>query len=95
VPVIGRGPIRLLTPRGTADKIVVRMVYQGPLRAPVKKGVEVARLKVSRGDKVALDVPLFAAADVGEGSTARRAFDGVYELALDLVRSGLASVKRN
>ncbi len=38
VAVTGRTPIRLLVPRGTADKLVVRMVYQGPLRAPVTKG---------------------------------------------------------
>jgi D-alanyl-D-alanine carboxypeptidase (penicillin-binding protein 5/6) len=95
VPVVGQGPIRLLVPRGTADKLVVRMVYQGPLRAPVKKGAEVARLKVWRGEKVALDVPLVAAGDVAEGGIARRAFDGVYELALDLVRTGLSSIKRN
>ncbi|HXL68237.1 MAG TPA: D-alanyl-D-alanine carboxypeptidase family protein, partial [Xanthobacteraceae bacterium] len=95
VSVVGQRPIRLLVPRGTADKLVVRMVYQGPLRAPVKKGAEVARLKVWRGEKVALDVPLVAADDVAEGGIARRAFDGVYELALDLVRTGLSSIKRN
>ena len=95
VSVIGQRPIRLLVPRGTADKLVVRMVYQGPLRAPVKKGAEVARLKVWRGEKVALDVPLVAADDVAEGGIARRAFDGVYELALDLVRTGLSGIKRN
>jgi serine-type D-Ala-D-Ala carboxypeptidase (penicillin-binding protein 5/6) len=95
VAVTGQSAIRLLVPRGTADKLVVRMVYQGPLRAPVKKGSEVARLKVWRGEKVALDVPLVAVDDVAEGGIARRAFDGVYELALDLVRTGLASIKRN
>ena len=95
VAVVGQRPIRLLVPRGTADKLVVRMVYQGPLRAPVKKGAEVARLKVWRAEKVALDVPLVAADDVAEGGIARRAFDGAYEIALDLVRTGLSSIKRN
>ena len=95
VAVVGQRPIRLLVPRGTADKLVVRMVYQGPLRAPVKKGAEVARLKVWRAEKVALDVPLVAADDVTEGGIARRAFDGAYEIALDLVRTGLSSIKRN
>jgi serine-type D-Ala-D-Ala carboxypeptidase (penicillin-binding protein 5/6) len=95
VAVVGQRPIRLLVPRGTADKLVVRMVYQGPLRAPVKKGAEVARLKVWRAEKVALDAPLVAADDVAEGGIARRAFDGAYEIALDLVRTGLSSIKRN
>ena len=94
VPVVGKGAIRLLSQRNTPDRIWVRMVYQGPLRAPVKKGDEVARLKVWRGERIALDVPLYAAEDVNGGGIARRAFDGVYELAVNLVRGGLSSIKR-
>jgi hypothetical protein len=39
-------------------------------------------------------VPLYAAEDVNGGGIARRAFDGVYELAVNLVRGGLSSIKR-
>ncbi len=94
VPLKGAGAIRLLTQRGTADRLLVRVAYTGPLRAPIAQGAEVARLKVMRGNAVALDVPLFAATDVGEGSLTQRALDGAFELAGGLVRSGLDKIKR-
>jgi D-alanyl-D-alanine carboxypeptidase (penicillin-binding protein 5/6) len=92
VPLVGNGPIHLLTPRGGGDKFVARAYYTGPIRAPVRKGSEIARLKVLRGSNVALDVPLYAAEDVGSGSLVQRALDGTVELAGDLVRKGIGSV---
>ena len=94
VPLMGAGAIRLLSQRGTADRLLVRVAYVGPLRAPIAQGAEVARLKVMRGNAVALDVPLYAAVDVGEGSLTQRALDGAFELAGGLVRSGLDQIKR-
>lgn len=94
VPLIGAGAIRLLSQRGTADRLLVRVAYIGPLRAPIAQGAEVARLKVMRGNAVALNVPLYAAVDVGEGSLTQRALDGAFELAGGLVRSGLDQIKR-
>jgi D-alanyl-D-alanine carboxypeptidase (penicillin-binding protein 5/6) len=92
VPLVGEGPIRLLTPRGGGDKFVARAQYTGPLPAPIRKGAEVARLRVFRGNSVALEVPLFAAEDVGRGSLVQRALDSTTEIAAGLVRSGVASV---
>jgi D-alanyl-D-alanine carboxypeptidase (penicillin-binding protein 5/6) len=92
VPLVGQGAIRLLSPRSGGDKFVVRAQYTGPLPAPIKKGAEVARLRVFRGSSVALEVPLFAAADVGAGSLMQRAYDSTSEIAAGLVRSGIASV---
>lgn len=92
VPLTGRGPIYLLSPRGGGDKFVARVHYTGPLSAPVAKGAEVARLKVMRANNVALDVPLFAAKDVREGSLIQRAYDGTAEIAGGWVRSGIGAV---
>lgn len=92
VPLTGRGPIYLLSPRGGGDKFVARVHYTGPLSAPVVKGAEVARLKVMRANNVALDVPLFAAKDVREGSLIQRAYDGTAEIAGGWVRSGIGAV---
>jgi D-alanyl-D-alanine carboxypeptidase (penicillin-binding protein 5/6) len=92
VPLVGNGAIRLLSPRGVGDKFVVRAQYTGPLPAPIKKGAEVARLRVLRGNSTALEVPLFAGVDVGVGSLTQRAYDSTSELASGLVRSGIASV---
>ena len=92
VPLVGNGAIRLLTPRGGGDKIIVRAQYTGPVPAPVKKGAEVGRLRVFRGNNVALDTPLYAGVDVGAGSLMQRAYDSSGEIAAGLLRSGVASV---
>jgi D-alanyl-D-alanine carboxypeptidase (penicillin-binding protein 5/6) len=92
VPLVADGPIRILTPREGGDKFLARVYYTGPLRPPIKKGDEVARFRVLRGESVALDVPLYAAADVGEGSLMRRAFDTSVEYAIGLARDGVNAV---
>lgn len=95
VPLVGKGPIRLLTPRSGGDKFLARAHYTGPIRAPVAKGAEVARLKVYRGDNVALDVPLYASMDVGTGTLMERAYDSTTEIVAGLVRAGIdAALKR-
>ena len=50
-------------PSGCAAEIV----YQGPLKAPVEKGDEVARLRVTSSSSAMQEVPLYAAEDVGDG----------------------------
>jgi D-alanyl-D-alanine carboxypeptidase (penicillin-binding protein 5/6) len=92
VPLVANGPVYLLTPRAGGDKFVARVHYRGPLRTPLAKGTEVATLKVYRGDNVALELPLFAAADVGEGSLMQRAYDSTTEIAVGWVRKGINAV---
>ncbi len=86
VSLKAKGPVRVLLPRGSADKLVARIVYTGPLKPPVAAGTEIGRLKVTRGDVQALDVPLHAAEDVGVGSLQQRALDAVIEFAGGFVR---------
>lgn len=88
VPLVGTEPIRLLVPRNGDDRINAKVQYEGPIDAPVKAGTELARLRVYRGDQLALDVPLVAAEDVEQGPLWRRALDGAYELAVGLARDG-------
>ncbi len=92
VPLVGKGEIRVLTARNAADRVVARVYYTGPLRAPVEKGKEVARLRIFRGDRIALDAPLYAGADVPSGSLFQRAIDNVSESAIGFVRSSVNSV---
>jgi len=56
--------------------------------APVERGQPIGKLRVSRGDRVALEAPLIAAESVGRGGMARRALDAVGELVIGLIRSG-------
>jgi len=86
VPLIAKKPVRLLMPRGSGEKIVAKIVYQGPLRAPVQGGTEIGRLEGTRGDVQALDMPLYAGEDVGTGTLQQRAMDGLLELGTGLVR---------
>jgi D-alanyl-D-alanine carboxypeptidase (penicillin-binding protein 5/6) len=89
VPLVAGKAVRLMVPRGAREKIIARVVYNGPVRAPVQEGRKVGVLKVWRGDIVALETPLQAAESVGAGSMAQRAFDAASELVLGVFRSGL------
>jgi D-alanyl-D-alanine carboxypeptidase (penicillin-binding protein 5/6) len=88
VPLMARKEVRLMVPRGSRDKIIARVVYSGPVPAPVQEGQKIGTLKVWRGESVVLEVPLQAAESVGTGSMPGRAFDAATELVLGLFRSG-------
>jgi D-alanyl-D-alanine carboxypeptidase (penicillin-binding protein 5/6) len=79
-------PIRVFLTHGSDERLSAKIVYQGPLIAPVAKGLEVARLKVWRGQTQILDAPLETNEDVGVGSLQQRALDAGMELALELLR---------
>ena len=88
VPLTARKEVRLMVPRGSRDKIIARVVYSGPVPAPVQEGQNIGSLKVWRGESVVLEVPLQAAESVGTGSMPGRAFDAATELVLGLFRAG-------
>jgi D-alanyl-D-alanine carboxypeptidase (penicillin-binding protein 5/6) len=88
VPLMARKEVRLMVPRGSREKIIARVVYTGPVPAPVQQGQKIGLLKVWRGESVVLEVPLQAAESVGTGSMSQRAFDAATELVLDLFRAG-------
>jgi D-alanyl-D-alanine carboxypeptidase (penicillin-binding protein 5/6) len=87
VPVSAEGPVKLMVPRGTNEKVTAKMIYTGPVRAPVREGQSIGQLLVWRGDVKALEVPLKASESVGVGSTPQRAFDAATELVIGLFRS--------
>jgi D-alanyl-D-alanine carboxypeptidase (penicillin-binding protein 5/6) len=87
VPVAAKGAIKLMVPRGVSDKIVAKMVYTGPVRAPVQEGQAIGNLQVWRGDAKVLEVPVQASESVAAGSLSRRALDAVSELVINLFRS--------
>jgi D-alanyl-D-alanine carboxypeptidase (penicillin-binding protein 5/6) len=89
VPLVGTKPILLMQPRNASDRVIARIVYRGPVRAPVAKGQPIGTLKVWRGEHVALEVPLEAAEDVGTGSVSQRAFDVATEFFVGLFRAGV------
>jgi D-alanyl-D-alanine carboxypeptidase (penicillin-binding protein 5/6) len=88
VPLVAGKEVRLMVPRNTREKIIARVVYSGPVPAPVEQGQKLGTLKVWRGDSVVLEAPLQAAESVGAGSMSQRAFDAATELVLGLFRAG-------
>jgi D-alanyl-D-alanine carboxypeptidase (penicillin-binding protein 5/6) len=89
VPVVAGKAVNLMVPRGVREKIIARMVYSGPVRAPVQEGQQIGTLKVWRGDFLVLEVPVQAAEPVGTGSMSRKAFDAATEMVLGVFRAGL------
>ena len=84
VALIGASDIRLMVPHGTREKITARIVYTGPVPAPIRQGQPIGVLKVWRDDMLALEIPLQAAEGIDGGSLLQRALDGVRELAISL-----------
>jgi len=81
-------PIKVMVPKNGSEKLIARIVYKGPVRAPVQAGQPVGVVKVWRGANVAVETPVYAAESVGTGSTVRRAIDGASELVIGMFRAG-------
>jgi D-alanyl-D-alanine carboxypeptidase (penicillin-binding protein 5/6) len=89
VALVSPVAIKLLVPRALNEKLSAKVVYSGPVAAPVQKGQPIGTLKVTRGDNVVLEVPLQAGEDVGSGSLQQRAFDAAGELVINVFRAGM------
>jgi serine-type D-Ala-D-Ala carboxypeptidase (penicillin-binding protein 5/6) len=88
VPLASHEPVKVMVQKNGNDKLIARIVYSGPVRAPFEAGQKVGLVKVWRGANVAVETPVYTATSVAKGSTIRRAFDGVTELAIGLFRAG-------
>ncbi|MFA6220298.1 MAG: D-alanyl-D-alanine carboxypeptidase family protein [Erythrobacter sp.] len=77
VELKGRGPIRIAVPHGRKPKIAITVRYEGPLRAPIRAGEEVAELVVEIEGMPQAHLPLVAGAAVGEANAFQRLLNGV------------------
>jgi serine-type D-Ala-D-Ala carboxypeptidase (penicillin-binding protein 5/6) len=82
-------PIKVMVQKNGNEKLIARIVYSGPVRAPIEAGQKIGVVRVWRGANVAVESPVFAAESVGAGSTMRRAIDGVSELVIGMFRAGV------
>ena len=82
------GVVRVMLPKTGADKLIARIVYNGPVPAPVTEGTRIGNLKVWRNDNLILTMPLKATENVGKGNMSQRAFDAVTEMIIALFRAG-------
>jgi D-alanyl-D-alanine carboxypeptidase (penicillin-binding protein 5/6) len=92
LPLVAPGAVSILVPRNSGDRIVAKIVYRGPVPAPVQQGQEIATLRVFRGDTVALEVPLQANQSVARGNLPQRAMDAASELVINLLRVGISRI---
>lgn len=83
VPLTGDGELTVLLPKFPADqKLRAEVVYQGPLKPPIKKGDEVATLRITSSSTATAEAPLYAMEDVEKGGLVRRGLDSLAHLAL-------------
>jgi D-alanyl-D-alanine carboxypeptidase (penicillin-binding protein 5/6) len=82
VPLSGKGDINVWLPRNMGNqKLRANIVYQWPLKPPLKKGDQVAVLRVTTSSETMNEVPLFVAEDVEQAGPMRRGFDSILCLA--------------
>lgn len=92
VGLLTRTEIRLPVPRGQVDRMTARIVYKGPIRAPLAAGTEVAQLHVYRGPLRVMEAPLLTEEAVESGSLTQRASDAAIELGRSLLKGGFQKV---
>jgi D-alanyl-D-alanine carboxypeptidase (penicillin-binding protein 5/6) len=81
VPLVAPRNLAVTVPAGLATGAMkMKIRYEGPLTAPIKKGDEVAQLIVTTGDTPPQIVPLVAGADVGRAGFFGRIWLGLKSL---------------
>ncbi|WP_417683832.1 D-alanyl-D-alanine carboxypeptidase family protein [Roseibium sp.] len=80
VELVPAEDVDVLLPRGETLDYRLRVVYSGPLIAPVASGMKVGELLVLGKDGIVHRTPLVTNAEVGRGDMQARALDGLREL---------------
>ncbi|MCZ8374434.1 MAG: D-alanyl-D-alanine carboxypeptidase [Beijerinckiaceae bacterium] len=92
VPVQTAREVRLPLLRGTNDGTQLRLVYRGPLPAPVEAGREVARLEILIDGRLIQSAPLVSSERVAPGGVVDRARDAALEVSRQVARNGIGWV---
>lgn len=77
IDLVAPRPIRLAIPRGTKPAVSIKVIYEGPLQAPIAKHAEVAELRVYFDGKQVSSLPLSAASSVSTATPLQRVFNGI------------------
>jgi D-alanyl-D-alanine carboxypeptidase (penicillin-binding protein 5/6) len=82
VPLVGDGDIDLLLPATATGAVSASIFYEGPIKAPVRKGDQIATLRITAAESTATnEIPLYAGEDIGRSSFAMRGLDSLLVLA--------------
>jgi D-alanyl-D-alanine carboxypeptidase (penicillin-binding protein 5/6) len=77
VGLVAPKPLTVTLPAGAVPEMSLKVVYQGPIKAPIKAGQHIADLVVASPDMPEQRLPLVAEADVGEAGFFGRAWAGL------------------
>ncbi|NGO53181.1 D-alanyl-D-alanine carboxypeptidase family protein [Allomesorhizobium camelthorni] len=86
VALKANGPISIFVPITNRDRLTARIVYEGPVIAPVEEGTQIGSLRVFIGETLSQETPLYAAESVDTGALHQRALDAVGELLVGWLR---------
>jgi D-alanyl-D-alanine carboxypeptidase (penicillin-binding protein 5/6) len=90
VPLTGKGDLMVVLPKFPPNpKLRAEIVYQGPLKAPLKKGDQVAMLRVTTPTRAVSEAPLYVAEDVEQGGILRRGVDTLAVMAMRAISNAL------
>lgn len=93
IELVSKTDVKVLLPRSSSEKLSGKIVYEGPVIAPVEAGQRIGKLEIKRGATVVLEQPLEAAEAIEQGSLPGRAFDAVYEYAAAKIHEKLSARK--
>ncbi len=86
VPLVGAGEITVLLPKAqSTQRLQAQIIYNSPLKAPIKKGDVIAKLRVTTASQSVNEVPLRAAEDVPQAGAMRRGLDTLVHMAFGWV----------
>lgn len=82
VKLVGKGDIEVLLPISDDPRVTASIAYQGPVKAPVKKGDHIGYLRVEGVElKTKNEIPLYAGEDIAPSGFAWRGLDSLFVLA--------------
>ena len=82
VPLVGSGNINIILPATADPKVRAAIIYNGPIKAPIRKGDRVAVLRITAADSTATnEIPLYAGDNIDQSNFAMRGLDSLLVLA--------------
>lgn len=83
VPLVGEGDINILLPTASSGAVTATIHYEGPIKAPIKKGAQIATLRISSPESQATnEIPLYAGMDIEQSNFLWRGLDSLGCLAI-------------
>lgn len=86
VSLIVKEPVGIMLYQQKNTMIRAKIVYQGPLNAPVKEGVAVGTLRIYFDKSLLIESPVFTAENVEETGLTGKTKDALYELTVGRLR---------